>query len=129
MECELEDGLYFALHATIMWSLWKRRNLKLWQHKDETNDQVLTRATTLLEDWKAAQTIRNAGGTPSTVSHQESSSHDMIRWERPARGGYKCNIDVSFSSFLNRVGIGVCIRDDVGDFVLARSFPLYVMLR
>jgi len=39
-----------ALFATIMWSIWKSRNLKLWQHKTETNAQVLGRTTTLLED-------------------------------------------------------------------------------
>jgi len=55
----------------------------------------------------------------STVSHQEPSKHDMIQWGTPARSRYKCNIDASFSSSLNRVGIGVCIRDDTSDFVLA----------
>jgi len=39
-----------VLFATIMWSIWKRRNLKLWNKKNETNAQVLTRATTLLKD-------------------------------------------------------------------------------
>jgi len=43
-----------TLFATIMWSIWKRKNLKLWQHKDETNDHIMIRAKTLLEDWKAA---------------------------------------------------------------------------
>jgi len=55
----------------------------------------------------------------------------MIRWERPARGRYKYNIDASFSSSLDRVGIRVCVRDDAGDFVSAQlsGFLLYVMLR
>ncbi|XP_045794003.1 uncharacterized protein LOC123888879 [Trifolium pratense] len=32
----------------------------------------------------------------------------------------KCNIDASFSSLNNRVGIGVCIRDEFGAYVLAK---------
>jgi ribonuclease HI len=35
-------------------------------------------------------------------------------------GRYKCNIDASFSPALNKVGIGTCIRDYQGSFVLAK---------
>ncbi|MCI45659.1 cytochrome P450, partial [Trifolium medium] len=45
----------------------------------------------------------------------------VSKWEKPARGRYKCNIDASFSPQLNRVGIGMCIRDDEGRFVLAKT--------
>jgi len=37
---------------------------------------------------------------------------------RPGR--FKCNVDVSFSSTNNNVGIGMCIRDVEGCFVLAK---------
>ncbi|PNY07237.1 cytochrome p450 [Trifolium pratense] len=43
------------------------------------------------------------------------------KWARPSLGRYKCNIDASFSSGLNRVGIGTCIRDDQGRFVVAKT--------
>ncbi|XP_045795091.1 uncharacterized protein LOC123889684 [Trifolium pratense] len=33
---------------------------------------------------------------------------------------HKCNIDAAFSSLNNRVGIGVCIRDEDGAYVLAK---------
>nr|ABN08692.1 probable reverse transcriptase At2g02650 -, related [Medicago truncatula] len=36
------------LFATFLWSLWKRRNLKLWWQKNETNMQVVERASHLL---------------------------------------------------------------------------------
>ncbi|PNX70857.1 cytochrome p450, partial [Trifolium pratense] len=45
----------------------------------------------------------------------------LAKWEKPARGRYKCNIDASFSSQLSRVGIDMCIRDDEGRFVLAKT--------
>jgi len=34
------------------------------------------------------------------------------------------NVDASFSNQLNRTGIGICIRDDEGTFVLAQTIPL-----
>jgi hypothetical protein len=43
------------------------------------------------------------------------------RWQKPLEGRFKCNIDASFSRHLNRIGIGMCIRDDSGTFVLAKT--------
>ncbi|XP_045831441.1 uncharacterized protein LOC123922796 [Trifolium pratense] len=43
------------------------------------------------------------------------------RWQKPHTGRYKCNIDASFSVRQNKVGIGMCIRDDQGQFVLAKT--------
>jgi hypothetical protein len=48
-----------------------------------------------------------------------SSGHD-IEWMKPAYGRYKCNID-AFSDPLNVEGIGICTRDDHGDFVMAKT--------
>jgi len=44
-----------------------------------------------------------------------------VKWIKPIEGRFKCNIDVSFSQLSNRVGIGVCIRDDTNTFVLAKT--------
>ena len=41
------------LMATIMWSLWKGRNMKLWWQQNENNVQVFQRATHVLDDWRA----------------------------------------------------------------------------
>jgi hypothetical protein len=45
----------------------------------------------------------------------------MARWRKPSQGCYKCNVDASFFTRLNRVRIGICIRDDRGRFVLAKT--------
>jgi len=44
-----------------------------------------------------------------------------LKWVKPSSGRFKCNVDGSFSQALNPVGIGVCIRDDEGCFVLAKT--------
>jgi ribonuclease HI len=38
-----------------------------------------------------------------------------------ARGLLKCNVDALFSDPLNRTGIGICVCDDEGTFVLAKT--------
>jgi len=38
----------------------------------------------------------------------------------PSSGRFKCNIDAAFSKTFQRTGIGVCLRDNHGTFVLAK---------
>jgi len=40
--------------VTIMWSIWKSRNLKLWEHVSESTVTILERAKHLLECWRKA---------------------------------------------------------------------------
>lgn len=40
--------------ATVFWSLWKRRNLLIWENKNESCAMVVDRARVLLEDWHFA---------------------------------------------------------------------------
>jgi len=43
------------------------------------------------------------------------------RWQPPEHGRMKCNVDAAFSSQHNKTGISICIRDENGVFVLART--------
>jgi hypothetical protein len=54
------------------------------------------------------------------LSRQQHDGYS--KWEKLARGRYKCNIDASFLSQLNRVGIGLCIRDDEGVFCAHENY-------
>ena len=44
-----------------------------------------------------------------------------MKWIKPSPDRFKCNVNASFSEARNRVGIGVCIRDDEGRYVLAKT--------
>ena len=112
---------------------------------------MVDRAFHLMEDWHAANatlpvasrnnisinSVRNDQTTTITpirqgnlvttrISSSSTTMSDMAsdRWQRPQRGRLKCNVDASFSNQLNRTGIGICIRDDEGTFVLAQTIPL-----
>jgi len=45
----------------------------------------------------------------------------MDRWQRPASGRLKWNVDASLSTSHNKVGISMCIRDVDGEYVFART--------
>jgi hypothetical protein len=75
---------------------------------------VFSRAVSLLQDWT---TIREAPATSSTVTRTEL--HQI--WRKLMAGRVKCNIDASFPVNSNRVGIGICVRDENGAFILAKT--------
>ena len=95
--------------------------MKLWQQQTETDSQVFQRANYLLEDWRATQGIRSSSSTQPTNLQIQLLIQEEESWKKPALDRYKCNIDASFSTSLNRVGLGMCLRDDDGVFFLART--------
>lgn len=154
--------------AALLWSMWKHRNLKLWQDVSETVAQVVDRAVHLVEDWSMANIpaaiahssnnisegadisrLAEANGSRLTLAaaHNNNIISDMISrrvqprvaavradhgssslsWQRPHQGRFKCNIDAAFSNDMNITGLGMCIRDEEGVFVLAKAIPLPVV--
>jgi ribonuclease HI len=102
------------IFSVTLWSIWKHRNNKVWNNITETTEAICARASSLLTSWRNAQNIRHP--TP-----QSPNTPTDLKWIKPSPGRFTCNVDASFSQARNRVGIGVCIRDDEGRFVLAKT--------
>lgn len=97
-----------------MWSIWKNRNNKVWNDLQDMRQSICDRAKALLDSWTNAQEVKHKMCT-------RQATRAIKNWTKPSPGRYKCNIDTSFSDSLDKVGIGICIRDDEGVFVLART--------
>ena len=106
-----EDATEFCC---IMWSIWKQRNNKVWNDVTDVQPFVLARAKSQLFYWRAAKLLTQP---PSILQ----GNLDNLTWKKSAEARYKCNIDASSSKRLNKVGIGVCIRNDTRSFVLAKT--------
>ena len=108
--------------VTIMWSIWKARNMKLWQQVSDSSVTILERAKHLLEGWRNV----NRKQSPTSQNLTPNSVHGDIdiRWMEPWSDRFKCNVDASFSNASNNVGVGMCIRDSTGNHV--RSKILWV---
>jgi len=53
--------------------------------------------------------------------NKRSAVQATTMWSKPLSGRYKCNIDTSFfTTVLNKVDIGICIKDDQWHFVLTK---------
>lgn len=105
--------------------------------------QVVDRAVRMLEDWKPANNIssnahavhdRNNSNDPQVsagLGHNyhaapavmSDSDSNQMRWQPPAHGRVKCNMDAAFSEHRNNTGISLCIRDEEGTFILAKIMP------
>ena len=109
-----------------MWSIWKARNLKLWQQVSDSSVTILERVKHLLEGWRNANHKQNhpsQNNISSIMSSSHNHNHNLVngdsnfKWRKPWSGRYKCNVDRSFSNSSNKVGLGMCIRDSEGNRV------------
>jgi len=112
-----------------MWSLWKHRNLRVWDNVTETSAVVVERARNMVADWQLANapdvlaaTSPSSSGLAAHVGNSAPDHHTGPLWQPPMPGRYKCNVDAAFSFHHNRTGIDVCVRDSEGIFVLAKIF-------
>lgn len=94
----------FYFFSTLMWSIWKNKNNKVWNVSSDTCQVICDRATTLLQSWRNAQEVKQQGCMRINPSHVATCT-------KPSPGRYKCNVDASFSETLDIVGIGMCITD------------------
>jgi len=85
----------------------------------------------MVADWKLANT---PDVLASSSNHQQAttstSQQHRITWQPPVAGRYKCNLDAAFSSQVNKIGIGICVCDAEGTFVLAKTvtYPCHVQV-
>jgi len=86
----------------------------MWNVVIDAQVYVVEREKVMLNDWQDAHRICD-------TSRAQPRQEGNVKWIKPAEGRFKCNIDASFSQLSNRVGIWVCIRDDRGTFVLAKT--------
>ncbi|KAK2377588.1 hypothetical protein QL285_078243 [Trifolium repens] len=53
-------------------------------------------------------------GTTTSAQQQYNT-----RWEKPMLGWFKCNVDAAFHQNSNKTSTGWCVRDHLGQFVMA----------
>jgi hypothetical protein len=63
--------------ATILWSIWKQRNNKVWNNTLEGQNFVIVRAQEMVRDWTAVQRVQ---------THNSVTSHATVinGWKKPS---------------------------------------------
>jgi len=60
--------------ASVIWSIWKHRNLRVWNDETETSAKVVERALNMIEDWKAANSLNVITSPPHDQQASTSTS-------------------------------------------------------
>lgn len=95
----------------LLWAIWWRRKGKVWEDVDHPTAVVIRRASEELSEGERVQSK-----SPSSVSvHQH-----QVRWHKPPLGSVKCNYAAIFKEH-HCCGVGICIRDHSGHFILAKN--------
>jgi hypothetical protein len=108
--CTEEDCAAAGCFALIMWTVWKNINDKVWNDTKEPGRSIGIKALQQWQQWCSVQ------------QHSQSSSQQQqhpIAWQKPPMDWYKCNVDAGFHKELNRITAGWCVRNHVGNFVMA----------
>ncbi|KAI5677071.1 hypothetical protein M9H77_08021 [Catharanthus roseus] len=102
-------GSFFML----LGPLWTSRNKTTFEQKDSLPKEVVQVATAWHMKYQHAQIPHAVGG--GRAIHME-------KWAKPIEGMLKISVDASFSG--SRAGIGVVMRDFVGDVIAPMACTL-----
>ncbi|GAU33827.1 hypothetical protein TSUD_221650 [Trifolium subterraneum] len=117
---EIEDELHIFFSnessdtvgrvAMLLWCIWHNRNDKLWNDNVQLPRQIGRHALDAWNDWYSVHKLQsnNVSGSIKT---------DLVRWEKPTLDWVKCNVDVAFVSGSGRTSVGLCFRDNSGQFM------------
>jgi len=98
--------------VTMLWCLWKRRNKKTWEDAEREPSVRLVRD--FLHNW---QQVLQPTSDACNISNQQA----ICKWCKPNAGELKCNMDAMIFPEQNQFGISICICNDRGEFVTAKT--------
>jgi ribonuclease HI len=110
--CSNEDKATAGRFAVMAWILWSNRNSKVWDEISEPGHVLGFKALKFWDDWIMVQQLQQG----TTTSEQQQYN---TRWEKPMFGWFKCNVDAAFHQNSNKTSTGWCVRDHLGQFVMA----------
>lgn len=93
----------------LLWSIWRKRNDKVWENKDCGFKEVVYRAKESLQMWRWARNSYN-------IVHANTQLAIPTAWESSVKGTLKCNMDAAFWDPLGVTGCGMCLKDHHGSF-------------
>jgi hypothetical protein len=99
--------------AMMLWCLWKPRNDKVWEGLQQPVLLSIQLARDLLHQWCCA---RQQGQTMFA-----NNNNNNVRWQPPVIGTVKYNIDAALFNYQQKFGVGMCIRNDQGNFMKAKT--------
>ncbi|GAU49325.1 hypothetical protein TSUD_136400 [Trifolium subterraneum] len=108
--CSNESSDTVGRVAMLLWCIWHNRNDKLWNDNVQIPRQIGRYAFDGWNDWYSVHKLQSNSVSGTTEA-------DLVRWEKPALGWVKCNVDVAFVFGSGRTSVGLCFHDNSGHFM------------
>ncbi|GAU40629.1 hypothetical protein TSUD_190060 [Trifolium subterraneum] len=105
--CSNESSDIVGRMAMLLWCIWQNRNDKLWNGNVQTPRQIGRYAFDAWNDWYSVHKLQSN-------SESKTTEANLVRWEKPALGWVKCNVDVAFVPGSGRTSVGLCFRNNRG---------------
>ncbi|KAG6627966.1 hypothetical protein CIPAW_15G166300 [Carya illinoinensis] len=101
--------------VAIMQSIWSRRNTWIFENKFCSPTSVMKRALISLMDFQQVQNEGNSGEKKKNIAKEATT------WQKLEEPYVKLNFDAAVEQREKRVGIGVVMRDFIGEVLLSLS--------
>jgi hypothetical protein len=105
--------------AMLLWTIWHNRNNIVWNEIKVSARLVGMQAANMWNEWAKMNDLVTSPNNTAVSSHTTVPSLDQ--WQPPRQGYVKCNVDASFFDALDKIGLGLCIHDHQGRFMLVGS--------
>jgi hypothetical protein len=102
----------------------------VWNEIKDTVKDVAMRAIHMIGEWRDVNRMQHNSnnivvasaelhdsGTVITGVQDVSHSTDLLRWQKPQFGWWKCNVNASLSQHSSHTSWAWCIRDANGSFL------------
>ncbi|KAJ1436407.1 Ribonuclease H-like superfamily [Sesbania bispinosa] len=113
---ENEWHVFFGCMNSI--ACWQKAGM--WQLLEQpvsvseaATSEVVTRAQEAFTDWNCVKSCGEVGITSVVTSHN-------FCWFPPQAGRVKCNVDAALFADQNDFGVGLCLRDDKGQYIKSK---------
>ncbi|XVF86886.1 hypothetical protein PTKIN_Ptkin18bG0076900 [Pterospermum kingtungense] len=111
---EIDKGKFVML----LWSIWRRRNVLLWQQIETSIDATINMALLVLADWLQVKKLDWKG-----VGYVQHTGGEQV-WQRPRSSFLKCNVDASLFCEYSITSWGMVLGDENGSFIACRTITL-----
>ena len=106
---KFEGEVVFTRVAVVLWSIWNVHNSAVFKDSVKIPSKVAADALRYIQEFQNAQV--------KPVHMVQQVTRESVRWSAPVKGWYKVNMDGAIFANIQKVGIGVVIRNDGGEFL------------
>ncbi|XP_057774898.1 uncharacterized protein LOC130993880 [Salvia miltiorrhiza] len=116
---DLPNGEIAANICMLLWQLWKERNVVVWKNSSPTPSLTVVRAVDNRKEWME---VRKRPLQFSALNAAAAAA--CVGWHNVPYGSIVCYMDAAFFNDIHIWGIGMAVRDHVGDFIIGLSIKL-----